>query len=107
MQLSKILTIFLLINIIFINSCTAFKDAVSGKKKAGGDEFLVKKKNPLVLPPNFDDLPKPQENSIKNNDKDKNLDLSKILRQSKNEKQTKGEKDKSLEQSISNILNSN
>tara|TARA_B110000977_G_scaffold143126_1_gene181782 strand:- start:190 stop:537 length:348 start_codon:yes stop_codon:yes gene_type:complete len=106
MKLSKYITVILL-SAIFISGCNSIKETLSGKKENNTDEFLVKKKNPLVLPPNFDDLPKPQENSIKNNDKDKNLDLSKILRQSKNEKQTKGEKDKSLEQSISNILNSN
>ena len=49
----------------------------------------------------------PQEKAIKDNDKDINLDLSKVLSQSKNEKWTKDVKDKSLERSISNILNSN
>ena len=34
-------------------------------KKQNSDEFLVKKENPLVLPPNFDDLPEPQKKIMK------------------------------------------
>jgi hypothetical protein len=29
-------------------------------KKNNSDEFLVEKKNPLVLPPEFDELPEPK-----------------------------------------------
>ena len=36
---------------------------MSGKKSENSDEFLVQKKNPLVLPPNYDDLPKPKSQS--------------------------------------------
>ena len=106
MKLSKYITVILL-STMFISGCNSIKETLSGKKKNNTDEFLVKKKNPLILPPNFDDLPMPQEKAIKDNDKDINLDLSKVLSQSKNEKWTKDVKDKSLERSISNILNSN
>ena len=41
------------------------KETLSGQKKQNSDEFLVKKKNPLVLPPNFDDLPEPQKKIMK------------------------------------------
>ena len=34
---------------------------MSGKKYESSDEFLVIKKNPLVLPPNFNDLPTPKD----------------------------------------------
>ena len=34
---------------------------MSGKKYENSDEFLVIKKNPLVLPPNFNDLPSPKD----------------------------------------------
>ena len=34
---------------------------MSGKKYENSDEFLVIKKNPLVLPPNFNDLPTPKD----------------------------------------------
>ena len=46
---------------IFICSCKSVKDALSGKKYEDSDEFLVIKKNPLVLPPNFNELPTPKD----------------------------------------------
>ena len=52
---------FFLIIIIFLSSCQGVKDALSGKKYENSDEFLVIKKNPLVLPPNFNDLPTPKD----------------------------------------------
>ena len=37
-------------------------EALSWKKKAdSGEEFLIEKKDPLVLPPDFSKLPKPNE----------------------------------------------
>ena len=35
----------------FLGACKATKDALTLKKKNNSDEFLVEKKNPLVLPP--------------------------------------------------------
>ena len=49
--------IFILILFIFIYSCQSVKDGLSGKKYESSDEFLVIKKNPLVLPPDFNALP--------------------------------------------------
>ena len=51
---------FFLIILLFLSSCQSVKDAISGKKYESSDEFLVIKKNPLVLPPNFNDLPTPK-----------------------------------------------
>ena len=54
--------IFLLIILLFIlSSCEGVKNALSGKKFENSDEFLVIKKNPLVLPPSFKDLPTPKD----------------------------------------------
>ena len=52
---------FFLIILLFLNSCQNVKDALTGKKYENSDEFLVIKKNPLVLPPNFNDLPAPKD----------------------------------------------
>tara|TARA_B100000700_G_scaffold208685_1_gene229409 strand:+ start:6518 stop:6832 length:315 start_codon:yes stop_codon:yes gene_type:complete len=38
-----------------------FEDAVTGAKKQTTDEFLIKSKDPLVLPPDFDNLPFPED----------------------------------------------
>ena len=50
-QISKllILTIF----IITLNSCGSVKEGFTNSKKKSTDEFLVKKKSPLVMPPEF------------------------------------------------------
>ena len=47
--------------LFFLSSCEGVKNALSGKKYENSDEFLVIKKNPLVLPPNFNDLPTPKD----------------------------------------------
>ena len=52
---------FFLIILFFLYSCQNVKDAIQGKKYENSDEFLVIKKNPLVLPPNFNDLPSPND----------------------------------------------
>ena len=48
---------FFIVLLFFLCSCQNVKNALSGKKYENSDEFLVIKKNPLVLPPNFNDLP--------------------------------------------------
>ena len=37
------------------------KRGITGAKKNSVDEFLVQKKDPLVLPPDFENLPTPDE----------------------------------------------
>ena len=54
----KLLFIVILVS---LSSCQNVKDALTGKKYENSDEFLVIKKNPLVLPPNFNDLPSPKD----------------------------------------------
>ena len=52
---------FFLLILFFLCSCQSVKDALTGKKYENSDEFLVIKKNPLILPPNFNDLPTPKD----------------------------------------------
>jgi hypothetical protein len=56
--------IYILSLIFFIVSCNSFdsvKRGITGEKRQGGDEFLIKKKDPLILPPDFENLPTPDE----------------------------------------------
>ena len=57
--------IFVLIIFSFIYSCGGTWDSVkrglTGQKDNSTDEFLVEKKDPLILPPNFEDLPEPSQ----------------------------------------------
>ena len=44
----------LVIIILFVtSSCQSMKDGLTMKKKNNSDEFLIEKKNPLVLPPDY------------------------------------------------------
>ena len=55
----------LLLLLLFIYSCGSVGEALQGKKRSDqGDEFLIDKKNPLVMPPDFDKLPKPGDTNI-------------------------------------------
>ena len=64
---------------LLITSCESVKNAVSGVKKENSDEFLVQKKNPLVLPPDFTDLPEPIEESQKVTEVQIEEDIEKLL----------------------------
>ena len=66
-QIIKLL--ILSIFIITLNSCGSIKESFSNSKKKSTDEFLVKKKSPLVMPPEFEELPIPgNENQKQKND---------------------------------------
>ena len=56
--MKKILIIF--ISLFILASCKSANDAFSLKKRGSTDEFLVEKKNPLVMPPDFGKLPSPE-----------------------------------------------
>ena len=43
------------------DSWNSVKRGITGEKQRSTDEFLVKKKDPLVLPPDYDNLPTPDE----------------------------------------------
>ena len=57
-------TLILLIFIFLLTACKSAKDAFTLKKKSSADEFLVEKKSPLVLPPDYSKLPVPDEEKI-------------------------------------------
>ena len=61
--MKKINIFLILFMALLITSCQSVKNALTGVKQENSDEFLVQKKNPLVLPPDFTDLPAPFEKS--------------------------------------------
>jgi len=66
-----------------LSSCGTVKDAFSMQKKNSTDEFLVEKKNPLKLPPNFDELPVPNaEKGL--NESDNKEQIEKLLKSEEN-----------------------
>ena len=60
MKKNKNLSVRLIFFGVFLYSCQAATEALQGKKRSDqSDEFLVEKKNPLAMPPDFDKLPTP------------------------------------------------
>ena len=59
--------LFLMIFIIFMTtSCTSFQEAgqiIRNEKVQNTDEFLIKKKEPLTVPPDFNKMPLPNNKS--------------------------------------------
>ena len=49
--------LILILFLFLVSSCSGF----GVKRSDKSDEFLIQKKNPLVMPPDIDDLPKPKE----------------------------------------------
>jgi|TARA_A100001037_G_scaffold261516_1_gene250572 hypothetical protein len=84
------LKILVLLNLIlFIYSCGAAREGFTNQKKENKDEFLVEKKSPLMMPPDYDELPLPNpeagdtqnsENNVKkliiNNENDNSKSLN-------------------------------
>ena len=72
----------IIISILALNSCGTVRDGFSSKKKNSLDEFLVEKKSPLVMPPDFNELPLPQQtNQVTENEK--NTDIKSLLTDNK------------------------
>jgi len=73
------LNLILVITLVpLLTFCGGVRDALEGKKRSEqSDEFLVKKKNPLQMPPDMNKLPKPGDDlevSIQSNSEEvKNL----------------------------------
>jgi hypothetical protein len=55
---------FVISVVLFIASCGTLKDGFSNNKKNNSDEFLVEKKSPLVMPPEYNELPIPNERKL-------------------------------------------
>lgn len=99
--------IIIIITLIFVFSCSGAKDALQGKKRSEqSDEFLVEKKNPLELPPDFDDLPVPLEQGEGENIQANNeQDIKNILELDTNEENSQETNNQSLEQLILEKIN--
>ena len=92
----------LIIIFIIFTACNSFKEAgqVLSEKTQNTDEFLIKKRNPLVLPPDYENIPEP--GSIKQNIESEEKKIKKILKAS--EIETSKTKSSNIEESILNKI---
>ena len=76
--------IFIFAIALLLNSCGGAKDFLTNTKKPAGDEFLVEKKQPLTMPPNFEDIPVPitdEERTSEINETDQ-VEIEELLKNS-------------------------
>ena len=91
---------FIILVSFFLVSCGSLKEAgkvLRNEKIKTTDEFLVKKKQPLVLPPDYDKIPEP--GIISNTTASEEDKIKKILKAPK-EENTLRKKSTSVENSI-------
>lgn len=59
---------YIIILTFFVISCadtaSSIKRGLTGAKKTSADEFLIQKKDPLILPPDYENLPIPNEEAV-------------------------------------------
>tara|TARA_B110000967_G_scaffold206151_1_gene252182 strand:- start:3735 stop:4055 length:321 start_codon:yes stop_codon:yes gene_type:complete len=81
--------------------CQGVRDSLEGKGKNNSDEFLVEKKNPLVLPPEFSSLPQPEFSKIDEGAKE-GLSIKEIIgkKSIKNKKSSSTKSYSTIEKSI-------
>ena len=102
MKYLKILVLFYFT--FFTYSCGAVKESFTNQKKNSSDEFLVEKKSPLVMPPNFNELPIPTNENKKEATSNKIKDL--VSNEDNKIKETQ-ENNKSFEDSLLKKIKNN
>ena len=74
--MSKYKITILITSLLIFSGCGVVKEGFKSPKQKTSDEFLVEKKSPLVMPPEFNKLPVPNS---KNKKTKKNEDTIEIL----------------------------
>jgi len=85
--------------VIFLSSCSSIKKGFVHEKRDNSDEFLVEKKSPLVMPPDYNELPIPKKENV---EKETN-DIKSLISKTKND-ETKENLDEKKSTFISSIL---
>ena len=60
---------------LFLYGCNTVKEAFDPQRKNSSEEFLVEKKSPLSMPPDFEKLPVPQTDKQITQDEGKNIEF--------------------------------
>src|SRR5210317_935470 len=92
---------FIILNIVLmLCSCGTIKEGFTNQKKNSSDEFLVEKKLPLVMPPDYDELPIPKDQNV--NDEKNESKIKSIILKNKNKlaQDINNAKDGSLEDAL-------
>lgn len=102
----KLFKFYILLSIlVFLSSCGSLREGFSNQKKNNSDEFLVEKKSPLVMPPDYNELPIPNEEKKE----EQTNEIKSLISKSKNgeTKENTDEKNSSFESSILKKIKNN
>jgi formylmethanofuran dehydrogenase subunit D len=69
--------------ILLLSSCGTVKEGFSSQKKNNSDEFLVEKKSPLIMPPDYNELPVPKGNNVEK--KSEGNEIESLISKTKNQ----------------------
>ena len=94
---------FILITFLILPSCQTLKKGFQSQKKNSTDEFLVEKKSPLVMPPEFSKLPNP-EVVDKETQEFQNNDIKKLITNNENLESTSSNSTKNNQNFENSIL---
>ncbi len=84
---------------LFLFSCSGGLEGFKLKKKStSGDEFLIEKKDPLVLPPDFSKLPNPEEDIEETEKEESQIEIE--FKNDNSENRNTDKSNTSLEKSI-------
>ena len=72
---------------LLFSSCNTVKKAFDPQRKNSSEEFLVEKKSPLSMPPDFDELPVPKNKNEDNKNENQEIELL-ITEKDKNKKRS-------------------
>ena len=95
---NKIIILIFFLNTACVETLDDVKKGLGGGKKTSTDEFLVKKKDPLVMPPKWKDLPNPGQNMKIDDDVEEMTDIEELIQLGKSQKSAIN-----LEQSSGNL----
>ncbi len=86
--MQKILNKIIIIIFFLITACASswedVKKGLGGEKKTSTDEFLVRKKEPLVMPPKWKNLPEPGGVMKSDNEVEEATDIEELMKLGKN-----------------------
>ena len=97
--------IFSLLSLLVLNNCSSFSEAgkvLRNEKVRTTDEFLIKKKEPLTQPPDFDTIPEP--GSTENKAEKEENSIESILSSNTSKLENTSSSSSSTEESILNQI---
>ena len=101
----KQVAIIVFLSLIF-SGCNTVKKAFDPERKNSSEEFLVEKKSPLTMPPEFDELPVPSNKKVDKEKQINNIELL-ITEENNNKKLETDESNKDFEQLILDKIKNN